>query len=56
MMDYLYKAITVLALGGIAVASIMFVLKWLIDLGPLWSVVAISAGILLFIGFQRQSA
>lgn len=48
MIELLYKAITTIVLAGIATAAIMVVIKWLVDLGFAWSMVAICAGIVIW--------
>ena len=45
----LFQAITAVILAGMATAAVMLVLRWLVDLGPLWAPIALGA-IVIFIG------
>ncbi len=48
MVEKLYKAIVVIVLTGIATAIVMIMIKWLIDMGFVWAMIALCAGLAIW--------
>jgi len=48
MIDKIQTVVTAIVLTGLGMAALMIMLKWLIDMGFMWAMVAICAGVLIW--------
>lgn len=53
MIDKTYKLIVFGVLGGLGIALILAMLRFFLDIGPIWTLLALAAGVVVW---QRISA